>query len=353
MSLEKKVFGKTAEGKEVLLFTLRNKNNMSVQLTNYGAILVSLFAEGKDGRFDDVVLGYDELEKYFVNAPYLGSTIGRNSNRIAGASVVIDGKEYTLDKNEGENNLHSGFDGYHKRIWEFREEDKEEPAVAFSLMSPDGDQGFPGNLNVSVIYTLTNDNELKIDYMAVSDKDTIVNLTNHSYFNLGGHDSGDVNGHKLWIDADMFTPVSSPKSIPTGEILPVKGTPMDFTEEKSVGRDIDSDFEQIQFGGGFDHNWVLPTEKGKISRIARLTDETSGRVMEVYTDLPGVQFYSGNFLSGNPAGKNGAVYGKRCGLCLETQYFPDAVNHEGFEKPLLKAGDTYHTQTIFKFSVLK
>ena len=350
MSIEKTAFGKTPDGDDIFLFSIKNANEMSVKLTNFGAIIVSIFVEGENGQFDDIVLGYDDLEGYRENIPFFGSTIGRNSNRIAGSSFTINGSEYHLDKNEGENNLHGGFDGYHKRVWTYEVMDEKEPSVTFNLFSPHGDQGFPGNLDVSVTYTLTADNELKIDYHAVSDQDTIVNLTNHSYFNLAGHDAGDILTHKLWIDADAFTPVSSPKSIPTGECMAVNGTPMDFRKEKEIGKDIESEYEQIQFGGGFDHNWVLNTERGTVKKIACLTDEKSKRMMEVYTDLPGVQFYSGNVLSG-VQGKGGATYNKRCGLCLETQYFPDAVHHANFETPFLKVGETYRTQTIYKFSV--
>lgn len=350
MSIEKTLFGKTPEGDDIFLFSMKNAKGMSVKLTNFGAILVSIFAEGENGQFDDVVLGFDDLNGYRVNIPYFGSTIGRNSNRIAGASFTLNDIEHHLEKNEGENNLHGGFDGYHKRVWAYEVRDGAAPSVTFSLFSPDGDQGFPGNLDVTVTYTLTDDNEVKIDYRAVSDQDTLVNLTNHSYFNLAGHDSGDISKHKLWIDADAFTPVSSAKCIPTGKCLAVQGTPMDFRQEKEIGRDIASDYEQLRFGGGYDHNWVLNTERGSVKKIACLTDEGSKRMMEVYTDLPGVQFYSGNVLSG-VQGKGGATYNKRFGLCLETQYFPDAVHHANFETPFLKAGETYKTQTIYKFSV--
>lgn len=352
MSIERRIFGKSPEGRDIYLFMLRNSNGMSICLTDFGAILVSVFTEDKNGKFHDVVLGFDQLEQYSDNIPYFGSTIGRNANRIAGSSFSISSKIWNLDKNEGENNLHGGYDGYHKRVWNHEAIDAEESSVIFKLKSPHGDQGFPGSLEVSVTYTLTNDNEVKIDYHAVSDQDTLVNLTNHSYFNLGGHDSGDISSHKLWIDADQFTPVSSSKCIPTGQNISVQDSPMDFRTEKKIGRDIHMNHEQLIFGQGYDHNWVLKTTSGEVIKVAKLTHEESGRVMEVYTDLPGVQFYSGNVLE-ETIGKEGSIYQKRSGLCLETQYIPDAIHHSAFESPLLKAGEIYRTQTIYKFKIEK
>lgn len=348
MSISKENFGVTPEGKEILLYTLKNENGMTAKLTNYGAVLVSLLVPDKQGNFDDVVLGYDKAPDYFVNNPGFGSTIGRHANRIARSEATINGITYHLDKNEGENNLHSGFVGYNKVLWEVTELDGIEPAIVFSRLSPDGEQGFPGNFQVKVTYKLTNENEVQIIYDGKSDKDTIVNMTNHSYFNLSGHSSGTIINHKLWLNADKFTPMGS-GSIPTGEIRDVANTPMDFTVLKEVGKEIDSDYEQIRLGSGYDHNYVLNIDGKSVEKIALLVDEASGRSMEVYTDLPGVQLYTGNFIS-NESGKEGAKYQKRDGICLETQYFPDAIHHESFPSSVLKANEEYHTTTIFKFT---
>lgn len=345
--MKTEIFGKNGEGKEITRITLENKKGMKAGVINYGAILVSLVVPDKNGKTEDVVLGYDTMEGYLTNSSFFGATVGRNANRIAGAKFEIDGVTYQLDANENGNNLHSSFtEGYHAKVWDFAcNEEKNE--VTFSYVSPDLEQGFPGTLHISVTYRLTEENELQIIYHGKSDKKTVVNLTNHSYFNLAGHASGNILKHKLWLNASHFTPVV-PGAIPTGEILTVEGTPMDFRTFKEVGKEIEEPFEQLTLTGGYDHNWALDTEVGKVEKIAEVKEETSGRVMEVYTDLPGVQFYAGNFIA-DCIGKNKVAYTKRSGLCLETQYFPNAVNEPAFLSPVIEAGEEYKTTTIYKF----
>lgn len=340
-------FGKLADGREAKLVTIANKNGMTIEVTNYGATLVGIVVPDKNGRHDDVLLGYADVTDYAKNSGFLGACIGRSGNRIATASFEINGITYHLDQNEKQNNLHSGNDGYDSKIWDM-ETDEAASSVIFSRMSPDLEQGYPGNFKVSVTYTLTDDNEIKIHYQGVSDKDTIANMTNHSYFNLEGHDSGSILDHLVQIDADGYTEVDA-ELIPTGVIAPVEGTPFDFRIAKAVGRDIEMDHEQLKMGGGYDHNFVLNTD-GTLKKIAEVTAPVSGRKMEVYTDCVGVQFYTGNFIEDTWIGKDGKAYQKRGGLCLETQFFPDAIHHENFPSPILKAGDTYSTTTIYKFS---
>nr|WP_296833211.1 aldose epimerase family protein [uncultured Marvinbryantia sp.] len=340
-------FGKLSDGREAKLVTLANKNGMTVEVTDYGATLVSAVTADKNGKYADVVLGYADVTDYAKNGGYLGATIGRCGNRIGKAAFTINGKEYQIDKNENGNSLHSGFVGYDKLIWDMKV-DEEALTVTFSHHSPDMEQGFPGNFDVTVAYTLTEDNAIKITYNGKADKDTIANMTNHSYFNLEGHDSGIILDHVLWIDADGITAVDA-ESIPTGEILPVEGTPFDFREEKPIGRDIEQDNEQLRIGCGYDHNFALNTD-GSMKKIAQVKAPVSGRVMEVFTDCVGVQLYTGNFIENTQIGKDGKAYDKRFGFCLETQFYPDAVNHENFASPILKAGETYHTETIYRFS---
>ena len=348
MNIVKENFGITPEGKQASLYTLQNSNGMTAKITDYGANLVSLLVPDEEGRFEDVVLGYGQLEGYFVNPAWLGSTVGRNSNRIKDAEVTIDGITFQLEKNDGENNLHGSSDGYNKKLWDASIFDGEEPSLKLSYRSPDGEQGFPGNLKVEITFTLTNSNELKITYSGVSDKDTVFNMTNHSYFNLSGHKSGDVCAHELWLASEAFTPVVNSASIPTGEIASVYETPMDFTKRKPIGRDIEADYEQLVFGDGYDHNWVL-NNNGKVEKVAMLWDPASGRTMEVFTDCPGIQVYTGNFLNEKEFVKEGAIYGKRHAVCLETQYFPDAMHHENFQSPIIKAGEKAVSTTIYKF----
>ncbi|PXV84755.1 aldose 1-epimerase [Lachnotalea glycerini] len=349
MSISKTNYGKTTKGDEIFQYAIENKNGMKACFINYGAIMTKLIVPDKNGKFADVVHGYDTLQGYESNPCYFGATIGRNGNRIAKGQFEINGIRYQLDTNEGVNNLHGGLDGYNKRIWSAKENEQENEIV-FSLSSPDGDQGFPGHFKVAVTYKLTDDNELQIIYDGVSDKDTVANMTNHSYFNLTGHTNDSILDHILWIKASKFVPVVDSASIPTGEILSVKGTPMDFTEPKAVGKEIESDFEQLKFTGGYDHNYALDRDGKGIEKIAEVKDPKSGRIMQVFTDLPGVQLYVGNFINTNgESGKDGMKYQKRSALCLETQYFPDAINQDNFESPILKAGAKYHTTTIYKF----
>lgn len=346
MGISKKVFGVTKDGKETFLYTISNQNGMKAAVTNFGAILVQLIVPDSKGKSRDVVLGFDSVTGYEGNDCFFGSTIGRNANRIGGAEFELDGTTIHLTANENGNNLHTDFDhGFHKVIWNVELKEAEN-AVKFTYCSPDGENGFPGNLNMSVTYTLQEDNAIRIDYEGVSDKKTVINVTNHSYFNLGGHDSGSICDERIMIHADGFTEIL-PGAIPTGKTLPVEGTPMDLRSLKRVGDEIDADFEQLTLVGGYDHNWVLHNN-GKLEQIARVEDDRSGIAMEVYTDLPGVQFYAGNFITPQQ-GKNGAVYDKRHALCLETQYFPDSVNHPEFPQPVFDAGQVSHTTTIYKF----
>ena len=334
-----KDFGTTEKGQKALLYTMKND-----AVSDYGAALVSLFVRGKDGNPVDVVLGYDDVTGYEKGGDSIGATVGRNANRIGGASIEINGVTYELDKNDNGNNLHSGYDYYNKRFWDVAE--NADDHVTFRLHSPDKDQGYPGALDMYVTYTLDEDSMLTIHYEAVPDKDTVINMTNHSYFNLNGHDSGTVLNHSVTLDAESFTPADR-ESIPTGEIRSVDGTPMDFRSGKTLGKEIDADYEPLRLGGGYDHNWVLKNE-GRFDKVAEVTADRSGIRMEVYTDLPGVQMYTANFLNGEP-GKEGALYGKRSAVCLETQYFPDAIHHDNFPGPVCRAGEKYDTRTAYRF----
>ena len=345
MSIRVEAFGTTKDGQQVKKYILENGKGMKAVVLNLGAGLAELWVPDQDGALRDVVWGYEKAEDYEVNGPDFGAIVGRNANRIGGAVITIAGKDYTLAKNNGENNLHSGPDMYFTRMWKGIVADDNK--VEFSLHSPDGDQGYPGNADIRVSYTLTNADEIRIDYHMTCDEDTIANFTNHAYFNLAGQASGSAMHQKVWIDADQFT-IADQYSIPTGELVPVKDTPMDFTTLKSIDQDIEADYEPLKFAGGYDHNWVLNHKEGELALCAKAVDEASGRVMEVCTDLPGIQFYTGNFLS-PMEGKEKAVYDKRQGYCFETQYFPDAVNKPQFASPILKGGDIYSTTTIYKF----
>ena len=338
------LFGKTKDGKETHLYELVNRNGMKAYVSDFGATLVRLLVPDKDGKMVDVVLGYDDAAEYENRGGALGATVGRSANRIGGARIEIGGVTYELEKNDNGNNLHSGEDYYQKRIWNVEKQSENE--ITFLLHSPDGDQGYPGALDMHVTYTLDDENALNIHYEAVPDKDTVINMTNHSYFNLNGHNSGTALGHKVMLDADCFTPADA-ESIPTGEIRSVEGTPMDFREGKVLGEEIDADYEPLRFGGGYVHNWVLKNG-GRFAKVAEVTSDKSGIRMEVYTDLPGVQMYTANFLNHLP-GKNGAVYEKRDAVCLETQYFPDAVHHDNFPSPICRKGEKYDTRTAYRF----
>jgi aldose 1-epimerase len=351
-SIEKSAYGKTPDGTEVSLFTLTNAKGMQALITNFGGIVVSLKVPDKQGKLADVVLGYDSLDGYLENPSYFGAIIGRYGNRIAHGRFELDGKTYTLAKNNGENSLHGGKTGFNKVVWTPRAfESKDGPSLELKYLSKDGEEGYPGDLHVTATYTLTNTNELKIDYAATTDKTTVVNLTNHSYFNLTGTPEKDILEHVLMINADRFTPVDS-GLIPTGELKPVAGTPFDFRKPTAVGARIGSDDEQLKLGGGYDHNFVLNSapKRGGLTLAARVLEPRSGRVLEVWTTEPGIQFYTSNFLNGSIKGKGGIAYQKHAALCLETQHFPDSPNHPKFPTTTLKPGEKYHTVTVYKFS---
>jgi aldose 1-epimerase len=344
-------FGKTADGTPVEIYTLTNAHGMEAQIMTYGGIVVSLKTPDRNGRMADVVLGYDTLDGYLKdNGPYMGALIGRYGNRIANGKFTLNGVEYTLAKNNGENHLHGGLKGFDKVVW------KATPlrggrGLRLTYLSKDGEEGYPGNLSVTVTYSLTNNNELRIDYAATTDKDTVLNLTHHSYFNLAGAGTGDILGHEVFINADRFVPVADSGAIPTGELRSVKGTPMDFTKPMAVGARITQPDEQLNFGRGYDHTWVLNKTRARTpSLAARVYEAKSGRVMEVYTTEPGVQFYTGNFLDGTITGKGGKVYNQRYGLCLEAQHYPDSPNQPKFPSTVLRPGQRYTQTTIYKFS---
>lgn len=349
MGYTKTKFGNLEDGTEVYRYTLTNEQGVSASFTDLGAIWLTMCVPDRNGDLADVVLGYDSVEGCLKGAGHMGEPVGRNANRIGNAVFTLNGKTYELEKNSGENNLHSGPNYYRDRVWDVEvDENPLGTRIAFSLFSPDGDQGYPGNADITVSYTLTPDNALTIDYHMTSDADTIANFTNHAYFNLAGHDAGDAMNQKVWLNADTYTRADE-TSIPTGELVPVKGTPMDFTEMKPIGQDIGADYEALIFGNGYDHNWVLNDYNGEISLCAKAYDETSGRVMEVYTDLPGLQFYTANSFHSAYSGKGGVNYVPRGSYCFETQYFPDAINKPQFPSPVLKAGAEYQTTTIYKF----
>jgi len=372
--ITKQPFGE-AKGQPVELYTLTNKNGMVAKITNYGGIITELHAPDRDGKMGDVVLGFDNLDAYLKPNPFFGALIGRYGNRIANAKFTLDGVEHTLAANNGKNHLHGGRNGFNKVVWAARPIEKvagasssrhgeqDAPptlpaALELTYTSKDGEEGYPGMLRVTVTYTLTDDNELKIDYRAVTDKPTPCNLTNHTYFNLnlaaGARPT--INNHELTILAGHYTEVG-PGLIPTGKLPAVAGTPMDFTKPRRIGERADNDFEQLKHAGGYDHNWVLRKYNiggegtPKPTLAATVYEPQSGRLMEVFTTEPGIQFYSGNFLNGKLTGKNDIKYIRRAGLCLETQHFPDSPNQPTFPTTILRPGQTYHSQTIYKFSV--
>lgn len=347
IEIETKVWTRLPGKGEAKLHTISNSNGMKVTVSNLGAALVKLVVPDRDGKEADVVLGFDRAEDYLRNPSFFGVVIGPSANRIGNAKYTIDGVTYQLDVNDGVNNLHSHKDaGYHKQVWVST---ITEDGVIFELSDKDGNMGFPGNKSISVTYRLGEDNSLHLLYHGTSDKRTILNLTNHTYFNLNGHDSGKIEGHELWLGASRYTPADS-GSIPTGEIVPVTGTPMDFTTAKKVGRDIGATFEQLEFAGGYDHNWVIDDWKddGELRHFATVKAPESGRVMKAYTTLPGVQFYAGNFIE-QQNGKDGVTYEARMGMCLETQYFPDSVNKPEFPSCIFGEGKEYNSETVYKF----
>lgn len=350
-TISKDVFGDLPDGKKADLYTLTNANGMTVKITNYGGIITELTAKDKDGKWEDVVLGFDSLAPYLGEHPFFGALVGRFGNRIANGKFTLDGKTYNLPINNGPNSLHGGINGFNKKLWNATEI-KTDSIVGLELtyLSKDGEEGYPGNLNVKVIYTLSNENGLRIDYEATTDKNTVINLTNHSYFNLTGL-KRDILNHEVSIKSDSLVPVNA-MLIPTGKLLNVKGTPFDFNEPTLVGKRIDDNTDvQIKNGGGYDHCWVINRAVDKsLLLFATVKDPESGRFMEVYTTEPAVQFYTGNFLDGKLTGK-GATYSKRFGLCLETEHYPDAPNQPQFPTTELKPGETYKTSTEYKFSV--
>ena len=347
-----RTFGTLPSGEEVQIYHLENKSGAFAEVLQFGAILVKLCVPDRDGRLTDVVLGYDDLAGYEVNGCFFGATIGRSGNRIAQSRFTLDGKKIVLTPNEGANNLHSGPDGFEKKMWTASEISEDKNAVTFSRISPDGENGFPGEFNVSVTYEMTEENELRIVYGGVCDQTTIANMTNHSYFNLAGEGSGSAMDQYLTIHAEQYTPVGE-GSIPLGENAAVEGTPMDFRKAHKIGDEIEADFEQLRITGGYDHNYVTDGyNKASIREIAEAWSEKTGIQMNVLTDCPCVQFYAANFVD-QEHGKNGHVYNKREAFCLETQVEPNAVNVENFHSPILEAGERYYSETIYRFFVKK
>ena len=358
-SVAREPFGTTDQGAAVNVYTLKNAHGMEVRATSYGGIILSLKVPDRNGRFDDVVLGYDSLSDYQRASPYFGAIIGRYGNRIAGGRFTLDGRTYTLARNNGPNHLHGGLKGFDKVVWDVAPfEHPDSVGLVFRYRSPDGEEGYPGTLQATVTYTLTDRNELIFDYLGTTDRATPVNLTQHSYFNLAGDGKGDILGHVVTLNADHFTPVDS-TLIPTGEIRAVAGTPFDFRTPTAIGARIAQDDEQLRYGRGYDHNFVLnkggtggsPGEGAALTLAARVYEPSTGRVMEIYTTEPGMQFYTGNFLDGTLRGKHGVVYRHRYGFAMETQHFPDTPNKPDFPSTTLHPGEQYRSRTIYKFAV--
>lgn len=342
----------TVGGTNVDVYTIRNRNGIEMRVTNYGGIILSLLTPDRDGNLEDVVLGYDDLQGYLDETPYFGALIGRYGNRIDEGTFTLDGETYTLATNNGPNHLHGGVQGFDKVVWNAEPFERADASgLVLTYTSPDGEEGYPGTLQAKVTYTLTDDDRLIFDYEATTDKATPVNLTQHTYFNLKGEGGGDILDHIVMINADRFTPVDS-TLIPTGELAPVRGTPFDFTEPTPIGSRIEADDEQLRFGLGYDHNFVLNRAGGsdELALAAQVYEPESGRLMEVRTTEPGVQFYTGNFLDGSLTGKDGRVYAHRTGFCLETQHFPDSPNQPNFPSTILQPGDTYTSRTVYTFS---
>lgn len=344
MGVLRKEFGKNSKGEQAYFYEITNASGMKAIVTDFGATLHSLYVPDKEGNMHDVVWGYDTVKEYEIdNGPFFGATVGRIANRTGGAVVTVNGVDYHMEANERTNCLHSGSQCYHIRMWNA---EILENAVKFSILSPDGDQGLPGNFQVSVTYTVTEDNALKITYDGVSDKDTYVSMTNHSYFNLNGETSDSILEHELWVNADAFTRVNH-EMISTGEIVELTGSALDFRTPKKIGQDIQKEEEPLEIGSGYDHNWVLNAHKAE-EAVAKVTADISGISMEIYTDCPGMQIYTGNFLC-DKAGKRGKIYPNRSAVAFETQQFPDAMHHGNFPSALLKAGEKFHTETVYKF----
>lgn len=343
--MTKELFGTTGDGKEVYAFTLENSNGVKARVINYGAILLNLYVPDAKGNVEDIVLGYDKLEDYYINNSFFGAVIGPSANRIGNAVFKIGSKEYKLEVNDGPNNLHSNTEGgFHKRVWDVT--DTTDTSVTFSLESPDGDIGFPGNRRFFMSYSLSDDNKLKLIYHAESDAETLINMTNHTYFNLSGHKAGKIEDHILTIHAGTYTPVVK-GAIPTGEMATVKGTPLDFTNPKRIGDDIEADFEQLKLVNGYDHNFIIDDADGTLREIAVVEDPVSGRKLKAFSNLPGLQFYAGNFIEGE-TGKEGTLYGPRYGMCLETQNFPDAINKPNFPSAIFGPNRDYDAVTVYQ-----
>lgn len=346
----KTIFGELADGSKVDLYTLRNAQGMEVKISTFGGTIVSWTAPDRNGVYDDITLGMDSLKGYLDGVPFFGALVGRYGNRIAKGEFELEGQKYKLATNNGVNALHGGLKGFDKVLWAVSDFDEMKSTLVLNYTSADGEEGYPGELKVKVVYTLQEDNSLKIDYEATTNKTTVVNLTNHAYFNLGGLGTT-ILDHAVMIAADSYLPVDA-GLIPTGELEPVAGTPMDFTSFRRIGDRIDdSTFTQIALGGGYDHCWVFTDSSNSMKLVAKVKEGNSGRLMEVYTTEPGVQFYTGNFLKGDIIGKNGKVYGKRSGFCLETQHFPNSPNQANFPSTVLKPGETYRSSTMYKFGV--
>jgi aldose 1-epimerase len=346
-SIQQADFGRLPDGTPVRIYTLSNRNRVEARITNYGGIVVSLRVPDRNGNLADIVLGFDSLAEYLANpSPYFGALIGRYANRIAKGRFHLDGFEYHLDQNNGPNSLHGGAGGFDKKVWTPRE--TADGGLELQYRSKDGEGGFPGNLVVTATYHLTDSNELRIDYASTTDRDTVVNLTSHSYFNLRGAGSGDILGHQVTLLADRFTPADS-TLIPTGELHAVAGTPFDFRKPTTIGARIEQDDEQLRLAGGYDHNWVLMEHGKGLALAARVEEPESGRVLEVLTTEPGIQFYTANFLDGTIRGKAGRMYARRSALCLETQHFPDSPNHSNFPSTTLEAGDRFQSTTVYRF----
>ena len=349
-SMKTDTFGKLPDGREVLQYTLENKSGVTVEIINYGATIRSLRVPDRNGRMGDVVLGYDSVQGYIDGTAYFGAIVGRYGNRIAKGKFQLDGREYQLTVNDGENHLHGGRAGFNKVLWEAHVlAGTSEPSVELQYISPDGEEGYPGNVVLKVRYTLTDNNELRVDYEGKTDRPTLLNPTQHSYFNLSGTFTDTILGHQLMIESDSITPVDK-GLIPTGKLSRVAGTPMDFRTLTAIGARINDPDEQLTFGQGYDHNWVLRSGGGKVRKVAELYEPASGRLMAVLTDQPGLQFYSGNFLDGSAIGKGGVAYQHRTGLCLETQAYPDTPNRPQFPQVTLRPGQVYRQTTIYRFS---
>jgi aldose 1-epimerase len=343
--IKKASFG-TLDGEPVDIYTLTSAKGIEARITNYGGIVVSLKTPDKSGKMADIVQGFDDLNGYLQDEPYFGAVIGRYANRIGKARFRLDGKEYKLPANDGQNSLHGGKKGFDKHLWTAAVKGS---SLELTYVSKDGEEGYPGTLTAKVVYTMESNGDLKLDYSATTDEDTVVNLTNHTYFNLKGQGSGTILDHELTLFASNYTPIDS-GLIPTGELVPVKGTPFDFLTAHKIGDRIEAAVEQLKLGKGYDHNWVLDAKSGSLAKAAEVHEATGGRVLEVWTNQPGIQFYTGNFLDGTIKGKGGKVYGRRAALCLETQHFPDSPNQPKFPSVVLKPGQNYHTTTIWKFS---